>query len=96
MAGRISLYVRLQKVTLYLSIKKAPAELPQALFVCMPHLFSSSSAVCLANRPTGMLQPESFLPFRLPESGKDEIFPDQNWTFYQHAVTSQKLQLFLF
>lgn len=55
MAGRISLYVRLQKVTLYLSIKKAPAELPQALFVCMPHLFSSSSAVCLANRPTGML-----------------------------------------
>ncbi len=39
MAGRISLYVRLQKVTLYLSIKKAPAEFPQALFVCMPYLF---------------------------------------------------------
>ena len=96
MAGRISLYVRLQKVTLYLSIKKRLRSFRRRfLYVC--HIsFSSSSSVCLANRPTGMLQPESFLPFRLPESGKDEIFPDQNRTFYQHAVTSQKLQLFLF
>ena len=39
MAGRISLYVRLQKVTLYLSIKKGLRSFRRRFLYGMPYLF---------------------------------------------------------